>query len=219
MPPQLKLYQASPLSYLFVSYWVNYHSHQKQQQAHTMRLPPLEVIAQWPKPNYEHPVTRNKTNVIFNSTLFPIVSILIGIRVYTRLRISKSFGIDDWLIVAAVFPTGIFSALALVIELDLGWNRHVWDVDFSDIHRVTRGLKLILVMQVMFALATTLIKCSMLTLTYRILTSASSRLRPWIIVAIVVIVLEGISFCCVVTFQCRYVPLIETFSALLRHES
>jgi len=172
-----------------------------------MRLPPLDVIAHWPKPNYEHPVTRDPSNIIFNSILLPIVSVLVGIRVFTRLRISRSFGIDDWLIVAAVFPTVIFSALTMIIQIDIGWNRHIWDVDISNIHLVTQGLKLILVMQVMFGLATTLIKCSMLALTYRILTSASSRLRPWIIVAIVIIVLEGIAFCCVVTFQCRYVLL------------
>lgn len=170
-----------------------------------MRLPPLEVLANWPEPNYEHPVTRGPANVIFNSTLFPIVAVLISIRVYTRLRISKSFGIDDWLIVAAAFPTTAFSVLTMVTELDMGWNRHIWDVKFTDTAVIALGLKLIIVTQVMFGLATTLIKCSMLTLTYRILTSASSRLRPWILVAMVVIILEGIAFCFVVTFQCRCV--------------
>jgi len=160
-------------------------------------------------------VTRDSSNIIFNSILFPIASILIGIRVYSRLRVSRGFGIDDCLIVAAVIPTAIFSVISLVLELQMGWNRHIWDVNISELHIITLGLKLIIVLQVMFGIATTLIKCSMLALTYRILTSASSRLRPWIIVLIVVMALEGISFCCVVIFQCRYVSLEQPLSALL----
>jgi len=76
-----------------------------------MRLPPLEVIASWPTPNYDDPVTRGPAPIIFNLVLFPLVCFFMALRMYTRLRISKSFGRDDWLIFAALVCSPIQSSL------------------------------------------------------------------------------------------------------------
>ena len=67
-----------------------------------MILPPLEVIASWPLPNYDDPITRGPAPIIFNLVLFPLVCFFIALRMYTRLCISKSFGLDDWLILATL---------------------------------------------------------------------------------------------------------------------
>ncbi len=66
-----------------------------------MRVPPLSVLATWPAPNYADPETQGPTNIIVVSVLLGIVTAILGVRVYTRLRISKSFGLDDILVVAA----------------------------------------------------------------------------------------------------------------------
>lgn len=66
-----------------------------------MRLPPLDVLKSWPTPNYIDPVMRGWENRILIIVLFPLVFLAISIRVFTRLRISRSFGVDDWLILAA----------------------------------------------------------------------------------------------------------------------
>jgi hypothetical protein len=171
-----------------------------------MQLPPLEVIAAWPKPNYEDPPTRGPVNIILNSVLFPIAFGIVGIRVYTRLCLSKCFGIDDWFMLLALLPTAAFSTTALVIELHLGFNKHIWDIHLTDLAMLSLGLKLVMAVQIMFGLASTLIKLSMLALTYRIFTSASSRLRPWIIAAFVLVALGGLIFAGVVALQCAYVP-------------
>jgi hypothetical protein len=65
------------------------------------------------------------------------------------------------------------------------------------------GLKLVMLSQMMFALATTLTKLSILTLTYRITSKAAHRLGPFIVAMMVVISLEGVLFCFIVIFQCR----------------
>ncbi|CAG8973500.1 hypothetical protein HYALB_00002825 [Hymenoscyphus albidus] len=59
-----------------------------------MQLPPLE-------PNYVDPVTRGWEHRIIIILVFPLVLVIVGIRIFTRLRISRSFGVDDWLIIAA----------------------------------------------------------------------------------------------------------------------
>jgi hypothetical protein len=67
-----------------------------------MRLPPLAVIASWPTPNYIDPTRRGWANLITNAVLYPLVCVALFIRVFTRLRISRSFGVDDWLILVAI---------------------------------------------------------------------------------------------------------------------
>jgi hypothetical protein len=67
-----------------------------------MQLPPLAVIESWPIPNYTHPATRGPGNIIIIMIFYPLVCLIVGIRIYTRLRITKSFGSDDWLILAAL---------------------------------------------------------------------------------------------------------------------
>ncbi len=67
-----------------------------------MQLPPLEVLASWPKPNYVDPIQRGPANIILDLTLLPLVCLVITLRVFTRTSISKNFGADDWLILASL---------------------------------------------------------------------------------------------------------------------
>ena len=67
-----------------------------------MQLPPLSVIESWPKPNYINPIVRGPENIILDLVFFPLVCLVVGIRMYTRLRITYNFGADDWLILALV---------------------------------------------------------------------------------------------------------------------
>ena len=67
-----------------------------------MQLPPLDVMATWPLPNYIDPVTRGPASTAIVLVLYPLVCLVIFLRVYARLVISKSFGPDDWLILATL---------------------------------------------------------------------------------------------------------------------
>jgi hypothetical protein len=64
-------------------------------------LIPLEAIAKWPSPNYINPETHSPAMVVFTVFLMVCVTILLGIRLYTRQFISKGFGLDDILILLA----------------------------------------------------------------------------------------------------------------------
>ena len=70
-----------------------------------MRLPPLEVLQSWPKPNFVNPITRGNELLLITIILFPLAMGMVALRAFTRLRISKSFGADDIVLLVSVPPT------------------------------------------------------------------------------------------------------------------
>lgn len=73
------------------------------------RLPPPEVLAQWPEPNYVDPEERGPALLIVELTFLPLALICLGLRLYVRLAIVRKTGWDDWLMVgAAVRAIGIY---------------------------------------------------------------------------------------------------------------
>ena len=67
-----------------------------------MQLPPPSVLKTWPKPNYVDPDTRGPGVLIVNIVMVCIAFIVTCLRLYTRLRITTSPGIDDVLIILAM---------------------------------------------------------------------------------------------------------------------
>lgn len=66
-----------------------------------MQIPPASVLNSWPPPNHVNPETRGPVAIITVSILLFFVTAILGVRVYTRVRISKGFGLDDVLILVA----------------------------------------------------------------------------------------------------------------------
>lgn len=62
---------------------------------------PFEVIAKWPTPNNVSPETHNPAMVVIIIFLMICVTVLMGIRLYTRQVISNGAGLDDVLILLA----------------------------------------------------------------------------------------------------------------------
>lgn len=66
-----------------------------------MRLPPPEVMATWPKPNYVNPETRGSTLIVVEIlTLFLAVT-CVALRLYVRIVMMRKTDWDDWLMVGA----------------------------------------------------------------------------------------------------------------------
>ena len=73
-----------------------------------MLHPPLSVLLNWPKPNYVDPVTRGNTRVILGLLLAPVIVFAVALRFYTRLTLTRSFGLDDVFIgIAVVYRSGL----------------------------------------------------------------------------------------------------------------
>ncbi|KAI4266450.1 MAG: hypothetical protein L6R38_008734, partial [Xanthoria sp. 2 TBL-2021] len=121
--------------------------------------PTKEVIASWPKPNYVNPDTRGPALTVVNIVFIVLVFIVVGLRYYTRIRITRSFGIDDYVIGASVVPTFALTVVVLIADNNYGWNRHSWDLHAEN---GPAGYKLCLAAQILFFWAATLNKISLL---------------------------------------------------------
>lgn len=61
-------------------------------------LPPTDVLISW-KPNYIDPVTKGNGVMIMEIVLSAICFIVVGLRVWGRMCLTKSFGLDDAVII------------------------------------------------------------------------------------------------------------------------
>ncbi|KAK1999935.1 integral membrane protein [Colletotrichum falcatum] len=174
-----------------------------------MRVPPVEVILSWPPPNYDNPETRGPANQIVALSLLGIATIVLAIRVYTRRYISNSFSWDDILIILASIPATGFVVLGVIASQEFGWGRHVWDMPVG-MH--TGSLQIGLASQILFDLATSFTKLSMLALMYRIACAASNKLRILVMTLQVLISVNCIVFMLVSMLQCRPLQLYWTLS-------
>lgn len=128
--------------------------------------PTKEIIDSWPAPNFKNPITRGSALTVVNIIFIILVFLVVGLRYYTRLRITKSFGLDDWVIGLSLIPTFALTVVVLVADNNFGWNRHSWDLHAE---RGPPGYKLCITAQILFFWAATLNKISLLCF-YRRLT-------------------------------------------------
>ena len=56
----------------------------------------------WPFPNYINPITREYAFVVVNLTLLGVTMLVVSLRIYTRIFISKYLGKDDILMLMAM---------------------------------------------------------------------------------------------------------------------
>ncbi|KAK2765981.1 hypothetical protein FQN54_007496 [Arachnomyces sp. PD_36] len=169
-----------------------------------MRTPPPDVLASWPEPNYTNPATRGDGLVIVNVITMVLAVIVVVLRLYTRIRITGSFGFDDLLILfALVFATVMIVATSVWSEL-YGLKHHLWDIEPD---RVTTGNKLNLVFQISFCFASTATKISLLWFCKRLLGSRKEgfyqKYSQVIIGSMVTVLFLCLIFLSMTIFQCR----------------
>lgn len=73
--------------------------------------PSAAVVASWPKPNYENPISR--TGLVPVLVLFTVLSVLmVSARLVVRGYMQRNMGVDDWLILVGMvcsdLPTRIY---------------------------------------------------------------------------------------------------------------
>ncbi|KAI9815764.1 MAG: hypothetical protein M1827_002160 [Pycnora praestabilis] len=166
-----------------------------------MLTPPLAVIATWPIPNYENPETHGPACFDINIIFQVLALVVVGMRFYTRLRITGSFGIDDVLVGLALIPTIGLTVITLVTYDQSKWNRHIWDVIPSTITTIA---KLELAGAILYGTASTIIKLSLSAFCLRLIANTGRRGYRWCIIgAIFAQVSLWISFMATILSQCR----------------
>lgn len=103
---------------------IQLHPSSPHLTARKMQLPPASVQAAWPTPNYIDPVTHGEANTTINGIFYPLVILVLLLRLYTRVRVSSSFGLNDTLILVALLPATIFFIVSLLAMEVYDWKRH-----------------------------------------------------------------------------------------------
>ncbi|KAK8114389.1 Integral membrane protein [Apiospora kogelbergensis] len=176
-----------------------------------MIIPPPSVIASWPRPNYASPESQGPVGLSIGGTIIVLVTIILLLRLYTRRWISNGFGLDDVLIICAYVPALAFTVVGLVGEQKLGWGRHVWDIPPEN---TSTSLKTSLATLVLFDIATSLTKLSMLAMLYKLTSASADKKMNIVILGLSAIIsLNAFIFIFVTVFQCRQVSDYWTPSA------
>ncbi|KAL4870530.1 hypothetical protein BDV12DRAFT_55516 [Aspergillus spectabilis] len=169
-----------------------------------MQLPPIQVLLTWPAPNYNGPVTRGNAVLVMTIICLALSTIITVLRVYTRLAITRTAGLDDVLIVFGLaFAIGMGVVLSIATE-KYGWNRHIWDIPLEWLPTVS---KLNLSFQLLFSLSCSITKLSLLWFCKRLLIIGNkgvySRYNVAMIVGMVVVGISSALFILFSLFHCR----------------
>ncbi|TGO07556.1 hypothetical protein BTUL_0265g00050 [Botrytis tulipae] len=160
----------------------------------------ITATLDWPVPNYVNPERHGPSLFIVHGILYPIVLAMLGIRIYTRMYISKCFGLDDWLALFSMIPITGFVVMSIFLETYVGWDVHAWDVPYDSL---TLGFKCIYTTQILFALAVTPIRISMLWLIARLFENGAPKFRRVAQGLMIYVLLHGSIFAITLIFQCR----------------
>ncbi|KAI8964076.1 hypothetical protein F5Y11DRAFT_116799 [Daldinia sp. FL1419] len=140
------------------------------------------------------------------STIFGIlVTATLLIRLYTRKWLTRGFGLDDVFIIFAYFPATAFTIMGIVAEKQVRWSNHKGGPELSI---SPGGLKIVFTNDILFDLATSLTKLSILILIHR-LTTASRDRNVTIAVWISMGVISVNCFLFIIVSFCQCIPLSD----------
>jgi hypothetical protein len=166
-----------------------------------MQLPPLEVLITWPEGNYSHPSEVRGPAVLILTLIFvPTLLILVALRAYTRLCLTKNFGPDDVAIAASVVPTLGCAVITMLAVLYHGWDRHVWD---NPPDQLVLALKLSMAVEILYSFACSLTRLSILLLVFRVMAAGGGTLRHITIFMITLVCVQQFIFLVVSINTCR----------------
>lgn len=139
--------------------------------------------------------------MIVGSLLSVLVTITLAIRLYARKWLTRGFGLDDIFILLAYFPATAFTIVGIIGESYFQWNRRNLDVEDKVF---VQGHQLVFANQMLFDIATSLTKLSILTLVYRFTTASRDRkMTNAVMISIAFICVIYVIFIIVSVTQCR----------------
>ncbi|KAK4545556.1 hypothetical protein LTR36_002906 [Oleoguttula mirabilis] len=165
-----------------------------------MRFPPLAILKEWPKANYTDPTVHGDALLVVNIIFITLVCVAVAGRLYSRIVVKQWYGADDTMIVLALlFTIGMTVVVVLANEV-YGWNRHLWDLTLI---MIPAAGKIAFVAKLMFTLAATFTRLSLICFYYRLVKDSGMRWFNWILHASVLwTVAVCISFVCETIWLC-----------------
>ncbi|KAF2014050.1 hypothetical protein BU24DRAFT_464763 [Aaosphaeria arxii CBS 175.79] len=154
----------------------------------------------WPAPNFVNPDTRDWTASACIIALFIVTLSVFCARIYARFVITRTPGLDDWLMIASM-PVLLGFVISTVLGLRIyGFQLHIYDQTPRTQITVRQ---ITLAIEILYLITSSLTKISILTF-YRRLTSSLISRRLFIIIwaAIVFVAAYCIAFVFVLLFTC-----------------
>ncbi|KAI1126740.1 hypothetical protein F5Y10DRAFT_244236 [Nemania abortiva] len=148
--------------------------------------------------NFDNPETRADLAKIVVSLTYGLMLVFLAMRIYTRIIVTNSLGVDDYLSLAAGASITAFTGLSLsLFRSPLG--PHQWDVPLSDFNAsfLERTLSSI----VLFSLSSLFVKTGLLALYLRVFApNMTARIMIWVGFATIAIfyilsIILNIHFC------------------------
>ncbi|KAL7274618.1 hypothetical protein RUND412_002468 [Rhizina undulata] len=162
--------------------------------------PPPALIASWPPANKVNPAWRGNGLVVVESLMISLVVIVVGLRIYSRVWMRKSFGMDDWFIIPATFFAIGLTTTTCLAAIRYGWGHHMWDISMAT---VQNSLKLSWISELFFTWSLLLTKLSLCALYLRLLGNlADTRGRRIIYTILSLALFWGIAFTIATIMQC-----------------
>ncbi|OQD93864.1 hypothetical protein PENSOL_c029G07864 [Penicillium solitum] len=138
--------------------------------------------------------------LIINGTITGVATLIVGLRVVSRVFIVKMLGVDDWIMVAAT----IFAILNVVIAglgVKYGTGRHKWDLTKAD---VVPTAKVRYVTHIIYTLISGLIKVSICLLYLRVF----PNIRIICLATIAFVTAMSVAIILATIFQCSPVDAV-----------
>ncbi|KAI5270514.1 hypothetical protein E4T47_06114 [Aureobasidium subglaciale] len=192
-----------------------------------MKLPPTDILVNWPIPNYEDPETQGLPLIVVDVIFMALISLAVPLRLYGRYTNKGRLGWDDFnmaiayvrlaFILIDVYQKLIIRqllALALGIVVILAnvryqWDRHLWDVEFTMFQDASI---VALLTKVFFTLAGSFARASLICFYFRLIKDTGYSLFKYILWAAFVYNLAiGIAFLILAIFLCSPVESYWVF--------
>ncbi|KAI0115234.1 hypothetical protein F4814DRAFT_460021 [Daldinia grandis] len=164
-----------------------------------MRLPPITVLTSRSAQHH----AKGHLGMTVGIILASVATITLTIRLYTRKWLTRGFGLDDVFIIFAYFPSTTCTLIGIITEKKLQWHHQNGN---GESNPYTNGLQIMFTNQILFDVATSLTKLSILILLYRITTASRDRnLTIAVLILIGIIIVNCFVFILVSFVQC--IPL------------
>lgn len=163
----------------------------------------LEQIPALPPPagvqsDFDSSETRDDLARIVVSLTYALMLVFLALRIYTRVKITNSLGVDDYLSLAAGASITAFTGISLSL-LGSPLGRHQWDVPLS--HFNASFLERTLASIVLFSLSSIFVRTALLALYLRVFApNNTARIMIWagivtIVVFYTISIILNIRFC------------------------
>ncbi|KAE8135958.1 hypothetical protein BDV38DRAFT_272437 [Aspergillus pseudotamarii] len=174
-----------------------------------IEIPP-EIVAGWPAPNYANPETKGPALPTIVLLFFALAAVALSVGLYDKLKISRRFFAEDYLIILAMVPTTVVTIIVLLSKWKYLIDRHTWNLPpqyFRPANIMTT------VDFVFFALASTFVRLSFLAFYRRLVTHTKAQFYKCTIY-FTMFVTSGLAVACIfaLVFRCSPVKAAYDFN-------